>query len=167
MKDDMCVIKLGSYKAHFSAYMPKLRGTQEFCESFPEIGEAIIAVDFVSRELRDQRIQFEVVKDFTGKGAKATGKDLFGEHLAEYTKAIIHQDVGSFRKSGTLNFPVNLEEKGWYIGVMRIISDDNSVIAESVFPFEVEPSTIWRYFVLLSFVVVLVGGLFVVVGYKK
>ena len=33
MKDDMCVIKLGSYKAHFSAYMPKLRGTQEFCES--------------------------------------------------------------------------------------------------------------------------------------
>ena len=167
MKDDMCVIKLGSYKAHFSAYMPKSRGTQEFCESFPETGEAIIAVDFVSRELRNQRIQFEVVKDFTGKGAKATGKDLFGEHLAEYTKAIIHQDIGSFRKSGTLNFPLSLSEKGWYIGVMRIISDDNSVIAESVFPFEVEPSTIWRYFVLLSFVVVLVGGLFVVVGYKK
>ncbi|MBL4867770.1 MAG: hypothetical protein JKY67_15485 [Pseudomonadales bacterium] len=167
MDDDICVIKLGSYKAHFSAYMPKKRGMEEFCESFPVTGEAIIAVDFVSRELRNQRVQFEVVKDFTGNGAKTTARDLFGDHKAEYMKAMIHQDTGSFRKSGTLNFPLVLKEKGWYIGVMRVISDDDSVLAESVFPFEVQPSLLWRYFALFPVIGFLVGGLFFVVQIKK
>ena len=162
MEDDVCIIKLNTYKAHFTGYMPKKRGVREFCESFPVTGGAIIAIDFISGELREQRIQFEVAKDFTGKGAKVAPEDITGEHKDRYQAALIHSDIAGFRDTGTISFPVELESKGWYIGVMRIVSDEG-VVGESVFPFEVAPSTIWRYFLIIPAALLLVLGFIMVV----
>lgn len=163
IENDVCIIKLNDYKAHFTGYMPEKRGMREYCESFPVTGRAIIAIDFISGELREQRIKFEVAKDFTGKGADVTAADLEGDNTSRYIASLVHSDIAGFRDSGTINFPVNLDSKGWYIGVMKIVSD-GGVIGESVFPFNVAPSTTWRYFLILPCVLVLVMGLLLFVS---
>src|SRR3990167_8180724 len=38
MEEDLCVMKLGTYRSHFTGYQPEKRSTQEFCEDIPEIG---------------------------------------------------------------------------------------------------------------------------------
>lgn len=163
IEDDMCVIKLTNYKAHFTGYMPEQRGVREFCESFPVTGTAVIAIDFISGELREQRIMFEVARDFTGKGAKVTPEDLQGDQQTRYEEALIHRESAAFRDTGTINFSVDLDTKGWYIGVMKIVSDDG-VVGESVFPFNVAPSTAWRFFLIIPGVLILVLGLLWVSG---
>ena len=163
IEDDVCIIKLSNYKAHFTGYMPEKRGMREYCESFPVTGRAIIAIDFISGELREQRIQFEVAKDFTGKGADVTAADLEGDNSIKYQESLVHSDIAGFRNSGTISFPVDLDSKGWYIGVMRIVSEDG-ITGESVFPFNVAPSTTWRYFLILPCALFLVVGLLWFVG---
>ena len=163
IEDDVCIIKLGSYKAHFTGYMPEKRGVREYCESFPVTGRAIIAIDFISGELRDQRIQFDVARDFTGKGAEVVAQDIEGENKPHYEAALLHSDTAGFRDTGTINFPVDLASKGWYIGVMKVVTDDG-IMETSVFPFEVGPSTLWRYFLIIPGALLLVFGLLFVSG---
>ncbi|MBL4865714.1 MAG: hypothetical protein JKY67_04985 [Pseudomonadales bacterium] len=166
IEDDVCIIRLNNYKAHFTGYMPEQRGVREFCESFPVTGRAIIAIDFISGELREQRIKFEVARDFTGKGSKVTASDLQGASKTLYKEALIHSESAAFRDTGTINFSVDLNEKGWYIGVMKIVSDDG-VVGESVFPFNVAPSTTWRFLLIIPGVLILVIGLLWVSGTLK
>ncbi|MDZ7685760.1 MAG: hypothetical protein U5O39_12760 [Gammaproteobacteria bacterium] len=38
LEDDMCVIKIGFLKAHFTLYQPAARGNEEFCGEVPVSG---------------------------------------------------------------------------------------------------------------------------------
>lgn len=159
IQDDICVMAMGPYRAHFTAYLPEQRGIQEFCEDLPVTGEAIIVVDFISSELRSHSVEFEVVRDFTGKGARADAADLAANPVS-YSENLVHKDSAAVRSTGTLDFSVQLQSKGWYIGVMRAVDENGQTRFESVFPFEVGASRLWRYFVALFMALFLSGVLY-------
>ena len=37
-EEDVCVLKIGFLQAHFTGYQPSSRGSEEFCEELPDVG---------------------------------------------------------------------------------------------------------------------------------
>ncbi|MGR8948377.1 MAG: hypothetical protein ACU84Q_10040 [Gammaproteobacteria bacterium] len=135
MEDDLCIMRIGQYRAHFTGYQPKARASQEFCEDIPELGEAIIVLDFLDIALREMQIDFEVISDPSGKGAKATLEDIRadldkGSHQIQKVSAAQYP-------SGSFSVDLSINEPGWYVGVLTATAIDRNTTEISVFPFSV------------------------------
>ena len=79
MEDDNCVMKIGTLRAHFTGYQPEKRATQEFCEDIPELGRAIIVIDYVSAALRQYEVEFRVLEDVNDLRSGGRYEDLGSE----------------------------------------------------------------------------------------
>lgn len=135
LEDDLCIMKIGTMRAHFTGYQPKVRASQEFCEDIPEIGEAIIVLDFLNPALRKMDIGFRVLKDETGKGAKTTFNDI--ESLLENAASLMIEKKAATYPSGSFNVSLTLQEAGWYVGVLSAVNPETNEEIVSVFPFSV------------------------------
>ena len=62
MEDDHCVMRIGPHRAHFTGYQPQTGSAQAFCEDIPEPGRAVIVIDFVDMEVKENRDK--VVRSF-------------------------------------------------------------------------------------------------------
>lgn len=142
MEDDHCIMRIGPLRAHFTGYQPQTRATQEFCEDIPELGKAIIVVDFVDQALREQAVEFRVLRDTRELGRKARYEDL-GEPSDIDAATLFKLDAQAYPK-GTLTFEQTYEQPGWFIGVLSA-TDASGNTLHSVFPFQVAVSHPWRY----------------------
>lgn len=157
MEDDVCVLRVGPYRAHFSGYQPEFRATQEFCEDIPELGKAIIVVDFIDPALRKQVVEFRVLRDERALGMKARYEQLGSQ--ADIDAATLHRAEAQEYPRGTLTFEQNFAEPGWYIGLFSTTDAQTGQTLHSVFPFQVGVRNPWRYvpgFVLVIALSVLV-----------
>ena len=150
MEDDTCIMRIGLFRAHFTGYQPETRATQEFCEDIPELGKAIIVVDFIDKALRGYQVEFRVLRDVQGLGKRARIEDL-GDEAAIEAATLFKLDPTTYPK-GTLTFEQRFDEAGWYIGMLRA-RDEAGHTLDSVFPFQVGVSHPWRY--VPAFVLVL------------
>jgi hypothetical protein len=41
---DLCLIRIGFFRAHFKVYLPETRGHDDFCEDLPDIGSSIFVM---------------------------------------------------------------------------------------------------------------------------
>lgn len=121
-------------RAHFTGYQPKRRASQEFCEDIPELGEAIIVLDFLDPPLRETALDFRVIKDTVGNGARTTFNDIQAQLLNP--ENIIFEVPAARYPSGSFSITMSFEEPGWYVGILRM-NDDKSQPVVSVFPFSV------------------------------
>lgn len=156
MEDDNCIMRIGLFRAHFTGYQPETRATQEFCEDIPELGKAIIVVDFIEKPLRDYQVEFRVLRDVHELGKRARLEDL-GDANAIDQATLFKLDPSKYPR-GTLTFEQRFEQPGWYIGVLSA-SDATGHTLHSVFPFQVGVSHPWRY--VPAFVLVLVLSLLI------
>lgn len=156
MEDDTCIMRIGLFRAHFTGYQPETRATQEFCEDIPELGKAIIVVDFIDKALRGYQVEFRVLRDVHELGKRARIEDL-GDAKAIDEATLFKLEPKTYPK-GTLTFEQRFEQPGWYIGVLSA-RDDAGHTVESVFPFQVGVSHPWRY--VPAFVLVLVLSLLI------
>lgn len=156
MEDDTCIMRIGTMRAHFTGYQPEQRATQEFCEDIPELGKAIIVVDFIEKPLRDYQVEFRVLRDVHELGKRARLEDL-GDSNAIDQATLFKLDPTKYPR-GTLTFEQRFEQPGWYIGVLSA-SDGAEHTLHSVFPFQVGVSHPWRY--VPAFVLVLVLSLLI------
>ena len=46
LSDDSCIMTIGFYEAHFTAYQPDSSGDKQFCEDLEEMGNTIFVLDF-------------------------------------------------------------------------------------------------------------------------
>ncbi|TDU32320.1 hypothetical protein DFR24_1714 [Panacagrimonas perspica] len=152
MEDDHCIMRIGPYRAHFTGYQPETRATQEFCEDIPELGKAIIVVDFVDKVLREQKVEFRVLRDTRQLGRKARHEDL-GTPAEIDAATLFKADAQAYPK-GTLTFEQRYEQPGWFIGMLSATDADGKTL-HSVFPFQVGVSHPWRYVPAFVLVVVL------------
>lgn len=143
IEDDVCVMRIGPYQAHFSGYQPEHRATQEFCEDIPELGKAIIVLDFVQPVLRKHTVEFRVLADQRGLGKKTRYEDLGS--AADIDAATLFHMPPQIYPRGTLTFEENFAKDGWYIGVLSATNPDTGQIIRSVFPFRVGVRNPWRY----------------------
>lgn len=158
MEDDVCIIQVGRYKAHFTGYLPERRATQEFCEDIPAVGNAVFVIDFISDELRGMDLDFRIVRDVNDVGITATYEDLGGEKAIE--DATIYYSPMRHYPSGVMDARYSFITKGGYIGILNARHLATGLAYRSVFPFRVGRVSYGRY--AAYFALVLAGcGLFI------
>lgn len=147
MEDDICLMKLGPYRSHFTGYQPEKRSTQEFCEDIPETGNVVMVMDFMSDELRGMKTDFRIIRDVKQIGITATIDDLGSE--ADIERETVFYKEPSKYPHGTLSANYRFEGEGMFVGMVTATADDGAKYV-SVFPFSVGVRTYWRYLVMLA-----------------
>ncbi len=143
MEDDVCVIQIGPYKAHFTGYLPKERAAQEFCEDIPLATKAVFVMDFMDDELREMDIDFRIARDVNNVGPKATYEDLGGAEAVE--KATIFYEKPRTYARGVISVHYPFVENGSYVGIVDAHHQVTGLRYRSVFPFSVGGGTYGKY----------------------
>ncbi|MGB1884832.1 MAG: hypothetical protein ACPHUF_13065 [Gammaproteobacteria bacterium] len=135
MEDDLCVMQIGPYRAHFTGYQPQLRASQEFCEDIPHVAEAIIVLDFLDNRLREMDIEFRVIRDVNDIGISATYDDLGGRDAI--TAASVFVEAAKRYPRGSVNVSIPFDAPGNFIGIVEANDGEGNQHYRSVFPFAV------------------------------
>lgn len=146
VEEDVCIMKLGDLRSHFTGYIPESRSTQEFCEDIPDTGNVIMVMDFMSDELRAMDVDFRIVRDVKQIGVTATWEDLGGP--AEIKAASVYHLEPKKYPHGTLSAKHRFDEPGMFIGIVTA-TDEQGQVRTSVFPFSVGKKTYWQYVISL------------------
>jgi hypothetical protein len=143
IEDDNCILKIAGMRAHFTGYQPELRATQEFCEDIPELGRAIIVIDFITPTLREQSVEFRVLRDV--KNLKSAGRYEDLGSAKDIDAATVLKMPASVYSRGTITFDQVFQTPGWYIGYLTAIDNKTGKVMHSVFPFRVGVRHYGRY----------------------
>ena len=135
IEDDVCIMQIDRFKAHFTGYLPKQHASKEFCEDIPEVAESVFVIDFLSNELRDMEIDFRIIRDVNDIGLQATYADLGGPE--EIARATIYYEEPQHYSNGTMSVRYNFAEGGGYIGIVEAKHPTWNSVYQSVFPFRV------------------------------
>lgn len=135
MEEDVCVINIGFYRAHFTVYQPETRASKEFCEDLPDTGLALFVLDYLHDSLREVPVDFRIVRDVTGLGRFARLEDVraIGDlepHTVFYQPPVVRGD-------GSLTVEYRFAEEGDFIGIVTAGHPSKDVVYTAVFPFEV------------------------------
>ncbi|MBT9464203.1 hypothetical protein [Hydrogenophaga sp.] len=165
IEDDKCILRIGSDRAHFAGYQPEHRASQEFCEDFPEVGRAVIVIDFIQPALRERVVEFRILRDADGLGAKARYEDLGDkDRIAQRTMAALPAKA---YPHGTVTLDHRFSEPGWYIGLLSATDAASGKTEHSVFPFRVGVSNYWKYLPLPLFFIGLAWLLYRLTGPRR
>ncbi len=168
VEDNMCVLRVGPYKAHFTGYQPEVRGDQAFCDDVPVVGKAVFAIDFIDNELRSMQTEFRILKDVKNIGVNATYQDLGSQQ--DIDNATILKIPPQEYPRGTITIRYEFPKEGHFIGLAIARRPGTSTEYISVFPFSVG---IFRYapyiWTLLGVIVVtaVIGGILVMRGTRR
>lgn len=156
VEDDMCIMQVGPYRAHFTGYQPERRATQEFCEDIPETGRVIFAIDYISDELRGMETDFRIIKDVNNIGIRAKYEDLGTKEDIE--RATILYRAPERLPTGTFTVSHTFPEKGHFIGMVVARHPETGKEFISVFPFAVGIFRWGAIVTRIGLILVLVGG---------
>lgn len=135
MEEDVCLIKIGRYTAHFTGYLPQERASQEFCEDIPVATKAVFVLDFISDELRAMDIDFRIIRDVKNIGRRATYEDLGGPEAIE--NATVFYEKPRIYSAGVISIHYPFVESGGYVGIISAHHQATGLSYRSVFPFYV------------------------------
>lgn len=144
LRNDVCVLTIGFYDAHFTAYQPDARGNEEFCEHLPGAGKTIFVIDYLHRSLKEVPVDFRVIRDVTGKGPFVRVEDIaaigdLDAHTVYYQEPVIRTD-------GTLMVEHDFAAKGEYVGVVTAGHPTNDSTYIAAFPLSLGASRFpWAY----------------------
>ena len=157
IEDDRCVLIAGPYLMHFTGYQPEQTQSEEFCEDIPNVGSAIIVMDYIDKQLRDMGIDFRIIEDRNDIGNRATIDDLGSD--SDIEQSTIYYVPPKQRRTGSFNVEYNFTEPGRFIGIVKVDDISNGKEYVSVFPFGVgyglgatgfNPARIWFTLLLFS-----------------
>lgn len=155
IEDDNCILKVAGMRAHFTGYQPEVRATQEFCEDIPELGRAIIVVDYITPALREMSVEFRVLRDVKNRKADGRYEDLGSP--AEIDQATVVKMAAGIYPRGTLTFDHVFDQAGWYVGFLTATDPKTGKVEHSVFPFRVGVRDYGRYVIAAIFSLGLAG----------
>lgn len=162
LKNDSCIITIGFYEAHFTAYQPESSGDKEFCENLPARGETVVVLDYLHRSLKDVPVDYRIIHNVTGKGEFARLGDI--EALADIDTATVYYKEPTVQQDGRLLIEYSFAEDGEYIGIVTAGHPTNENTYVSVFPFTVGASRVpWGW---LAFGVALALAAALLLGMK-
>ena len=138
LEDDLCVIWIDFYSAHFTAYQPEISGNEQFCQDLPNTGETIFVLDYLHQSLKEVPVEFRIIRDITGQGQYVKLKHVeaienIEQHTVFYQPPVIRPDA-SFK------IEFDRKEKGRYVGIVSAGHPSTEMIYTAVFPFEVGAS---------------------------
>lgn len=148
-EEDICIIQIGYYRAHFKMYLPRSKGHQEYCEDIPVTGETVFVMEYEHSGLGNVPVDFRVVRNVTGNGIFANLDDV--ERIPDIDAVtVIHHEAAIQPDVFTIMY--DFEEQGEFIGVVTVQNPESGKIYTAVFPFEVGFSGVpsWVWFILVA-----------------
>jgi hypothetical protein len=154
LRDDVCIITLGFYEAHFTAYQPDTRGNEEFCRNLPDTGETIFVLDYLHDSMKLVPVDFRVIKDATGLGQFVRWEDV--QKIASIEVVSVFYRPPEIEPNGSYRVQHNFLEAGDYIGIVTAGHPTSDKTYNAVFAFSVGKTNypFWALYLL-------VAGLFV------
>lgn len=134
LANDRCVMTIGFYQAHFTAYQPESRGDEEFCEDLPDQGETVFVLDYLHDSLKEVPVDFRIIRDPTGLGRFVRLEDLAAVDLERHT---VFYRPPTVEPSARLQVTHRFTEPGEYIGIVTAGHPSKAKTYTSVFPFAV------------------------------
>jgi hypothetical protein len=135
LEDDVCIIWIDFYSAHFTAYQPDSRGNEQFCEDLPDTGETIFVLDYLHNSLKEVPVDFRIIRDVTGLGRYAKLEQV--EELGDLEKQTVFYQPPVVRPDASFKIEHDFTEEGAYIGIVSAGHPTNDSTYTAVFPFEV------------------------------
>jgi len=134
LEEDLCLIKIGFYEAHFTIYQPGNSGHEQFCEDLPNVGESVFVLEYGHDGLADLPMDFRIVRNVTDMGLFAGAEDLarignLDDITVFYQPPLVDPDVVTVMHQ--------FDEPGAFIGVVTAKAPAGGVEYTAVFPFEV------------------------------
>ena len=140
VEDDLCVIQIGFFKAHFTIYQPEIAGNKEYCEDIPNTGTSLFILDYLHESLNTLPVDFRIIKNVTDHGRATTWQHLSAINDLEQHTVYYQPDMVVL--NGTLEAEYNFTETGHYVGIVTTRQPGNQKIYRAVFPFKVGVSTL-------------------------
>jgi hypothetical protein len=134
--EDLCIIKIGFYSAHFKIYQPRTREHTDYCEDLPDTGETVFVMEYTYGDLGGVPVDFRIIRDITNLGRFARISDVEALSQAEIEAAtVIYRPPARQPDVYTISHP--FEEAGNYLGIVTARHPETDQLYLAVFPFEV------------------------------
>ena len=134
-EEDVCVLKIGFLQAHFTGYQPKSRGSEEFCEDLPDLGNTVFVVDYLHDFLKEMPVDFRIVSDSQNLGMYARWEDIV--NLDDIERDTVFYQPPTKWRDGVLNVSHEFETSGGYIGIITAQHPTEEKLYNAVFFFSV------------------------------
>jgi hypothetical protein len=152
LKNDACIIEIDFYSAHFTAYQPKTRGNEQFCQQLPDTGETLFVLDYLHPSLKEVPVSLRIIHDVTGQGSFVKLKHV--EEIEDIDSHTVFYQPPVIRPDASFKVDFDLDAEGSYIGIVTAGHPSSDVVYTAVFPFEVGGPDI--KFLLSMFVLLLI-----------
>lgn len=130
---DLCIIRIGFFKAHFKVYLPESHGHRDFCEDLPAIGNSVFVMEYEHDGLAEVPIEFRIIENVTGQG-RFTNQ----EHVASIDDldavTVFHQPPAL--QPDVFTIVHTFDKPGEFVGVVKVAKPDGDGDYTAVFPFE-------------------------------
>lgn len=142
LEEDVCIIEIGFYKAHFTIYQPQISEHEQFCEDIPVAGEGIFVMEYLHDGLRDMQVDFRIIKDIQKLGRFAKLEDI--EKIKDIQQQTVFYQAPTSNLDGVYLAQYDFTDEDYYIGIVTAKYPDQEKIYTAVFPFQVGASK-WGY----------------------
>ena len=150
MEDDLCVIQIGFYSAHFAIYQPQTRQHTEYCEDIPDATESVFVIDYLHDAMREVPVDFRIIRDRDNRGRFVRWEDI--EAIDDLESETVFYQPPMVRPDAVFLVNHAFMEEGDYIGIVTAPHPEMDKAYTAVFPFEVG-ATSWGYtpwFILIA-----------------
>ena len=135
LRDDVCIIEIGFYDAHFTAYQPQTRGNEQFCQELPDVSETLFVLDYLHGSMKEVPIDFRIIKDVTKLGKFVQVSDV--EKIEDIDSVTVFYHPPTVHSDASLSVDHTFAAPGNYIGVVTAGHPTKNTIYSAVFPFSV------------------------------
>lgn len=133
LENDLCLIKVGFYEAHFTIFQPLTRGHEQYCEDIPDLGESVFVLEYLHDGLEQMAVDLRIIRNTTGLGQFAGVDDVEAIGDLDEITVFYHPPATDPDSFATLH---TFTEQGEFIGIANAISVEGEVYT-AIFPFEV------------------------------
>lgn len=151
------MMQIGFMRAHFTGYLPAVKGNEEFCEDIPEVGSSIFVLDYLHDYLREMEVDFRIVKDSQELGVFARWEDIAA--IEDLEGDTVFYQPPRKKSDGVLTVAYEFPEAGNYIGIVTAKHPEKQKIYNAVFPFTVGGTSL-GYLPWIIFLAVFVQALY-------
>ena len=152
-EEDLCVIEIGIFRAHFTVYQPETRASSEFCEDIPDVGNAVFVLDYLHDSLREVPVDFRIIRDVNKRTIYANWDDI--RSISNLDAATVFYHAPEVVPGSSLSVSHDFEQKGWYTGIVTTRHPTRDIAYQAVFGFHVGRKDLgfWPFMALIMLAV--------------
>jgi hypothetical protein len=160
LREDKCVIEVGFYDTHFTAYQPQTRGNEQFCQELPDIGETLFVLDYLHGSMKEVPVDFRIIRDDSELGKFVQVSDI--EAIDDINSLTVFYHEPTVHSDASLSVAYTFAAPGDYIGVVTAGHPTKNTIYSAVFPFTVGKSDYSRKLLFGLLILLLLPGYYFV-----